>query len=239
MQALAWTIDLDIAAIESRHAASRRIITSVVQTWAPSMAHVSAEWTLRQVALRESSTRPASEDQPEEQPNRRQRRAVRAGGKQPGAQGGGGGAWRAFLHERAKGRKLCLSVVRELSSEFRSLSPQEQSYFQGLGVAGNLAWRHGYASFGPRQRQQKQPSIEALGTEMPDGRLVLPDASRPAELQLVACRDFTVDIRDIRSKFRKHQADRQAEVRRQQLELQQARAEVVKRAPAAWSQLHV
>ena len=115
LHALAWAIDLDIAAIEARHAASRRIITSVVQTWAPSMEHVSAEWTLRQMTLREAETQPSKEAAEPTvsaigKPNRRQRRAA---GKQPGARGGGGGAWRAFLHERAKGRKLSLSVIQE------------------------------------------------------------------------------------------------------------------------------
>ena len=118
---------------------------------------------------------------------------------------------------------------------FNALSPAEQHHFQQLGAAGNLAWRHGYASFGPRDRQKRsRASLEDVGTEMPDGRLVLADAARPAELQQLSFRDFAADIREIRGKFRKLQAAQKSEARRQQMEMQQARAASVARAPATW-----
>ena len=240
LESLALAVDLDIAAIESRHAASRRIITSVNQTWAPSMQQVSAEWTLRQMCLRQAETQPLRPDEAEEGIKSQPRRAKRQGqGKQQGAKGGGGGPWRAFIHEMCQGVKLTLSVAREMSAAYRALTPQEMKHYQALGAAGNLAWRHGHASFGERStvaaRTTLQPVTDRVGTVLPDGRMVAADVPRPAELVVAASRDFAEDIRDIRSQFRKLRAEQRQRINSEHAELEAARARALADAPATWS----
>ena len=187
-QVLALSIDLEIAAIEARHAASRRLTMSAVQQWVPDMQEVSAIWTYRQVSLREQvlpsqghATRVAEES------DAAKRR--KGAGKQPGARGGGGGAWRAFVHERCKGQKLSIGFAKELSSEYKNLPFAEMQRFQRLGVFANLAWRSGFASFGDRERQRGDRS--RMLRDVPAG-------GAGHDLEIAELHDLSLQIHSIR-----------------------------------------
>ena len=46
---------------------------------------------------------------------------------------GGGGPWKAFLKERAVGRKLSKSIIQELAQEYKELNQAEFEYFSAQG----------------------------------------------------------------------------------------------------------
>ncbi len=62
---------------------------------------------------------------------------------------GGGGAWRAFVHHRAKGgQKLDSQALQQLSNEYRQLGEEELSMYQAAGKAAALAHKEGFKAFG-------------------------------------------------------------------------------------------
>ena len=109
LQTLASLLDLDISAIECRHALSRRLaVLRGTQTNVPRVQTTAAEWTLLQLERQESfrSLRAA--------PAKLQaKRAPRPPGKRPGSRGGGGGAWRAFEHSMHAGRKMSPQSIQD------------------------------------------------------------------------------------------------------------------------------
>ena len=121
LRALATAIDMDVAAIERRHALSRRLVTARnVQSWVPTVATLSAEFTHRMVRERSLRAPPFSEpkqqldDEPvRERPHKQQRTGP---GKQEGAKGGGGGAWRAYMSEFFRGRRMDRAGLRQASA---------------------------------------------------------------------------------------------------------------------------
>ena len=77
------------------------------------------------------------------------------GGKRAGARGGGGGAWRCFLHEHfsSVARRMSASGIREAAEIYRQLPQDERDRLQQRGKDALMAWRSGYASFGPRKKR--------------------------------------------------------------------------------------
>ena len=193
LQALARAIQMDVSAIESKHALSRRIaLIRSTNTWTAQLQRLSAEWMHSQMrkASLQGPQEPDSEDehqQPQEgdgegaRPQAKRRRRV-GPGKQPGARGGGGGAWRAFLHEYFSGHgRMTGSQIQQAADVYRNLDPDEKSRFWERGQQALMAWRNGYASFGQRNRaRQAQAGLPAgLG----DG----------FEVNAIAVRDFQQD----------------------------------------------
>eukprot|EP00971_Amphidinium_carterae_P353024 6492799-Amphidinium_carterae.8 len=77
---------------------------------------------------------------------------MQAGGKRRKV--GAGGAWRAFLHEKAAGRRLCDIDIGGLSRAYAALSQEEFDYYDELGKAGrkmkNVCVRNGPNGFANR-----------------------------------------------------------------------------------------
>ena len=217
LESIALAIDLDISAIESRHALSRRLaLVRGTQTWAPSMATTAAEWTLRQVSAQSVSTpkmyQPENETPQPDKPQKKE-------GKRPGCRGGGGGAYRAFLHVNHAGKQLSSSSIRELTAQYHQLSPADRAYYESLGRRGNAAWRFGHAAFGGRvRRSSAEPELADAappGAEQAGGAMVQADADESvAQMPLVpfATRDFKKDLQDIRKKFQAEQQKQKEEL---------------------------
>jgi len=134
LECIAIMADIDIATIESRHAATRRVISArSVQTHASSLEAISAEWVLRQHGLVKRDFR------------------ARAGWKAKKGRGGegegggrrrkvtrkrtvGGGAYRAFLHiKSAGGIAWTPEKMRAMAVEYRQLSATDSLYFKEIG----------------------------------------------------------------------------------------------------------
>ena len=145
--ALADMIMLDIAGIESRHAAARRIHT--VRSTQVSTA--SFETLASNVLAR--SIRKARDDwmlarQGVSRPVRKPRRNAPKKRAKPRR---GGGPWRAFQHLEKRG----FGKQKDLSTVYRQIKNEQGEEFQSLkriGALGTLASRAGFHAFGARVR---------------------------------------------------------------------------------------
>ncbi len=99
----------------------------------------------------------------------------------------GGGAWRAFCHERCKGSRFTLASIQQLSEDYRNLSVSEKQRYVEAGAAAVLARKHGYQSFehtqtkrtaAARQQRQLQPGEVDVA---PSGFLVATDRKTDLE----------------------------------------------------------
>ena len=205
LEALAEAIDLDIAAIESRHAVSRRLVmTKGVQAWVPSVQSVSADFSYGQVRRNETSkgvkmTDPAQSDEAcDTMPNQNQRLCSAASVPNRKKRRGGGGSWRAFVHLNLHGDKLTSAKATQLSEQYRALSDEEMAPYITLGEQGTLAARYGSGAFGERRRQRPEQQPTAV-PDFHDDLLTLPHA----DMQLVSfsSRDFKKDMVKIRKRF--------------------------------------
>ena len=117
LQGIALASDTDISAMESRHAITRRFTTlRSLQTWTASLEDVNVQWIMKQAAA--TSAKPKfkrMETESQTQERKRHGRGKHRHG--PGGKGGGGGAWRAFLHVRHAGEKMCKDSLKKASSE--------------------------------------------------------------------------------------------------------------------------
>ena len=227
LEAVAEALDLEIAAIEARHAQSRRIAVSKgVQTWVPDVENASAEWSYRQIMVLEADV-----NLTEAPSDAKRQKLAPSAGKKLGARGGGGGAWRAFVHERGRGERLTKAVAQRLSAEYRALTEEEFKYFDRLGRDALMAWRHGFPAFGEHDRQsrsgQEQPTV---GDIVDNGAIVAADA-RPGPLVAQVARDFALDMSDIRAKFRDLRRRQTAQEERDKELLVALRREAADNAP--------
>lgn len=218
LESMARCIDVDIAAIEAKHASTRRIATlRGTQTWVPSLDTVNTEWVCRQVSINEQSmsAKPYRQQQTEKKKTRK------TPGKQKGARGGGGGGCRAFFHEMHKGRKMTAASILELQKQYAALSPSDKQKYEEIGKAATLSWRHGFKAFADEPARKMFPEehsgcLSLCNDAVPadaqghfirsDGVIVgvAPEAETLAET-LVPYRsiDFARDIKKIRSRIYK------------------------------------
>ena len=71
---------------------------------------------------------------------------------------GGGGAWRAFLHVRARGQRCTPELWGEMSEQFSRLSDEQLAHFKELGKIGTQLHRRAHRAFerGPRRRRDEE-----------------------------------------------------------------------------------
>ncbi|CAE7245881.1 unnamed protein product, partial [Symbiodinium sp. CCMP2456] len=176
LHGIATMWDLDICAIEARHASIRRFVNLFSnQTTGPDLPFVSAKFVLQQQSLQNlafassqmqqqsrvgrkararkktKKTVPVAKDRPRK-PKRRQP----------------GGAWNAFQHVRSMGVRCNKEIGRRLSLEYKSLSDADASYFRELGRAAKIAGISGFRPFPQAQRVRSQavavlPAQDASG----------------------------------------------------------------------------
>ena len=179
LQVLADIVEVDIAQIEAKHAAVRRLaLKKSLQTWTADFQQLAAEWTCRQVgALRmpvpeDGNTAAASAVEPRQRPG--------GSGRKGRGHGGGGGPFRAFMHERYQGRRPSAALNKEAADAYRALSPEEMEHFKDLGARGTAAWRAGFPAFGERRTPTVQAEADQPGLLSPSGAIILAD--RPDRL---------------------------------------------------------
>ena len=200
---------VDISCIEARHALARRLrVLAGAQTWAPHLERISADFLCRQTAAAEAAHkefRPDSTDAAQGEDG-----GIVAGSTAPRKKkGSGGGPMRAFLHERHRGRPFTAQSLKEMHDEFKRLSEEELARYKALGDAARVAWKHGYASYGSRDRSRPNPdsAVGPLpGTTDEEGALVAQDNCQlDAQMALmpVACYDFPDELRKMTSRHYK------------------------------------
>ncbi|CAE7262689.1 unnamed protein product [Symbiodinium microadriaticum] len=190
---LAENVHIDIAGIESRHAALRRLaLKKSLQTWVTSFQHLSAEFTCRQVgACRVPEHRkesPGSAARPSDA-----KPANKKSKTEPKKSGGGGGAFRAYIHLQYRGQKGTPALWRQAGG-FRAF---------GTNVPNE--------STGPRP-----------GDVVAGGAIVAPDVARPnMEVVPLTGLDFKAELRKLSSECRSESRDHR-DVERQQMEILRA-----------------
>lgn len=224
LECLAEGVDLDISAVEARHASSRRIVLSKgLQTWAPTIGHVSADWSFKQIHSRECSS------------------ASKVGNvktkQQTGYKGGAGGAWRAYVHAQSTGKKLCRDDFKRLSEEYRALSEHERNHYKHLGEQGTLAAKHGGRAFGPRVRKRGRGQDGPQVPDFPQELHTMPNSSM--QLVAYATRNFETDMKEIRRKFRQLQIALKRQEEEEDMELAQHGKECLMNSPSVFKDLRM
>ncbi len=140
--------------------------------------------------------------------------------------GGGGGAFRAFLHERLKGVKFTGPLLRRAANEYRMLSDADKQYFQDIGAKATVAWRHGFAPFGERDRTTgfvagASSAATATATDTSTSVELALVAEPPQSQPLIpfAIRDLKADVNLIRRRFRAERKTKRQALENQEGEL--------------------
>ncbi|CAE7556051.1 unnamed protein product [Symbiodinium sp. CCMP2592] len=167
--------ELDIAAIEAKHASVRRALTSRgVQAPQPFLSVVSADFVVQQCArqnlqhsswkdqqsarLGRFSRRPQTSVSDSQKQNAADSDAEEAGHesenkKKKRKQEHGskpGGKWKAFCAVNAKGKQINKEVGKELSDQYHNLQPEDDAWYQELGEMAKAAGLAGHKPF-PKQ----------------------------------------------------------------------------------------
>ena len=220
LRCLAQAIDLDIACIESKHALSRRLTCiKSLHTWATSFQSLSADWSHRQGNTKEKEVHrtnnqvnaaqlvarlgctPAQHElRLEERENKKKQKKGSGGG------GGGGGTFRAFLHVHHAGRKMTKESLAAAKNAYLALSADERAYFEVMGRQGTQAWRHGFHSFGERNKSRPcdRPAGEMNSSDQCQALVVAHDECVSTAFLPIATRDLQEDVKLIRSQFQCH-----------------------------------
>ena len=195
LHCLASVWDLDIVAIEAKHATVRRMIVSRSnQAPAPSVSVVSADFAIHQMAKqhllqeswkgqqaarlgrfgRKQRKQGAKEADDAGLPLRKKRKRA----SQPG------GPWKAFVHVNAKGVRVTKETGKRMSDEYRNLTPEQTAWYHELGEAARISGLAGHKPF---------PEVVASHALVPD--------HTPENLNCA--------LVELRAQMRKESADRQ------------------------------
>eukprot|EP00971_Amphidinium_carterae_P016265 320785-Amphidinium_carterae.2 len=78
---------------------------------------------------------------------------------------GGGGAWRAFVHDRSKKRKWDATTPKSLAEEYHALSPNTRAFYKRLGDDAAALHRRGEVTFPHYSRTAGRSRGGAEGAE--------------------------------------------------------------------------
>jgi hypothetical protein len=169
LQALALMIETDIATIEARHASTRRLVTvKGTQVRSPMLQAISADWICRQQVIHKADlfleqqnlgTDDQTKPTKKAKIGKTQKRVKRK-------RSGGGGAWRAFFHDRAKGIRPTKLCPKELSAQYAALSVEEREKYRRIGAAGTFSHKAGFRAFGKTQKQCASAIVPFLDSDI-------------------------------------------------------------------------
>lgn len=165
LTALASVLDTDTSSTERWHSRNQRRANFRVWSHVQDFPSLSADFFAMRARddLVSSCSHKHASDSGEKRRRVDKSQGLEGGdGQQRPRRTGGGGAWRAFLHRNADGRKLTADVVTELSVRYRNLNDQQRKYYVELGVLATIAKQQGELAFGRRIRRR------AIGEAPPD-----------------------------------------------------------------------
>ena len=188
LSAIASRREFDIAVIECRHAASRRILTCSAQTWTRSLEHVSAFWSLQQQRIqREVLLGPRKEEPAAKGPSRAGQAGAVAEEAPKKKQRRKRSPWIAFLHETtgSSTQRFTKERMRELRGRYNALGEEELERLSSTAAAADAAAARNLPSFGLTAAQRKanrrqHRSLEAAAQGDRHGDLQLPGQAEDA-----------------------------------------------------------
>jgi hypothetical protein len=160
LSCIASFLEIDNAAIEGRHASTRRVIVvRSAQTHAVSLEMISAEWASQQFRICKFEAKHVGKTpalikryiQQERKKAKQEQRIKKDAGnknKPKRKRKDGGGPWRAFVHVHLAGRKATSESFKECSEAYRSLSEEELKSIREIGSLGKHAYQRGFNTFG-------------------------------------------------------------------------------------------
>ncbi len=150
--------------------------------------------------------------------------------RKTGTSGGGGGPFRAFLHCVLAGTKFNKENLKAAARMYHQLSEEEKSYYRQIGAGATVAWQHGFKSFGERQRgRDRKP--DAVAPAESTQQLVVQSSASSALIPLVT-RDLVDDLREIRSKLKKHKLQEREKTDNEDSKIKDYQVSLVQEAPA-------
>ena len=169
LESLASIFSLDTVEIEAKHGSNRELTMLRGRGWVPSLLNVAAS-ALSRFVSRRARDRAAGHGSAEKKAASKSRRTR--------PKRGGGGAWRAFCHERSKGQKFTLEMLRQLAAEYARLGVEEKQIYVEAGMKATLAHKHGHSSFASSSIQPSSGKANShVGDLTSDGATIAPDPS--------------------------------------------------------------
>lgn len=157
LRSLALFLHCDIAEIEATHSSNREATMLRTRGWFTSLETLSAKFVTKVVGkftgTLGAGKKPDKTDQKE---SSCKPKIVR-----------GGGAWRAFCHEKFRGVKFDKDTISAIAEEYRRLTPEEKQRYDLAGLAAVRAKRSGFSSF-PRHSSVDSGAEPALFEHIDD-----------------------------------------------------------------------
>ncbi len=163
----------DIAKVEARHSSNREVTFARARGWPVDISEMNAKFVCRQYVSKKQKVK-KERQRPGPRPKKKKRRNTK-----------GGGAWRAFIHDKYKGIKFTKESMKQICEEYRSLSPNDKAFYRDVGSEATESHRHGFSSFAGQRRSQtmgssaKEFSSASTGDITATGALVAADANPP------------------------------------------------------------
>ena len=183
IETIAIHAETDIGPIERQHTVSRKVIQTRSLTHPVALQTLSADWLVRQFVQHKTDAFTYlffDSTSAVRKLKRKQQRNLKKTLK-PKKRRGGGGAFRAFVSQRARGRvgRPTASFWKETAQEYKSLPADRKQFFSEAGALGTKAHQQGYHAFGPQPpKRNRTPNHSAFLLNKPqDSPFALTDAN--------------------------------------------------------------
>lgn len=173
LESLALSIDVDIADVECAHSGTREFTKQRGRGHVPTLSEVSAKTMCKWVAKHHYIASESAETKTSSDGGGDGDALPPARPKRPGA----GGAWRAFVHKRAKNTRLSPTMMRDLAAEYSQLSAAEKQCFVELGRLMTLEKKYqrltgqDCKTFDEQQQEQLGPIVEPVEQQDQDSSM--------------------------------------------------------------------
>ena len=159
LETVASNFTLDIAAVEAKHASTRRLLhVRHVQTHLPDLAAIGAAWTCRRNVIDLQETCCKTKQEPKKAAEPKQVPCTKHGRGPKDERRGG--AWRAFVHESVAGHQFGALKIKALAHRYKELPAEERARLQQAGKIATMRGTLGYEAF-PATSSQLQSTESA------------------------------------------------------------------------------
>ncbi len=140
LQTLALMVDVDIASLECGHSSIREQSRQRARGHIPTLPQISAQVLSRFIASKHSHelNRPKGRNDPEQPEPNDSTDEVPTRVKRTGA----GGAYRAFISEHAKGKRLHANLLKDLTLKYNALTYDEKQVYREKGALMTMVKRY-------------------------------------------------------------------------------------------------
>jgi hypothetical protein len=219
MHGIATMAQVDISGIEARHAAARRLLlTKSLHTWQASLEQLAADFFCRGFVIRRNecmsqfrgepvdSKRKAAAKARQKKPKQTKPKSQDNSKRKQTSRTGGGGAQRAFFHERLQEEmtpSVCGSkrsrkeVFTQLNAEFRALTPAQKAHYQDIGNSAAFSHLGGHRSFGVTRKvmsAKRKRSLLELPPAEPSDAIVHALAIAHRNCQVIAMQEKVAEV---------------------------------------------